>query len=187
MRTSSLGKCRPRSRPRRPGRWLPRRVAYYWVELRNSRWLLLQWQPFIGIRPLALRVGPLLTLRPIVEFVWRKSDVKKKAQVTAPKDGPEHLAAVETNVWSAFAPLVAHCAVTRYDDGDPRKPGWLTIKTQGSSWIVQVKDPDSASSFQAVAVSLDDALSLASVLLEADSTPWEHDPWLAAAARGKKK
>lgn len=113
--------------------------------------------------------------------------MKKKAAVTTPKDGPEHLAAVESNVWGAFGPLIAHCAVTRYDDGDPRKPGWLTIKTQGSSWVVQVKDPDSASSFQAVAVSLDDALSLASVLLEADSTPWEHDPWLAAAARGKKK
>lgn len=74
--------------------------------------------------------------------------------------------------------LVKHCCVTKYDDGEPRKAGWFTVKTMGAAWVVQVKDPDAALSFSATSQTLDDALQLADLLLGSDEAPWEPDPWL---------
>lgn len=102
-------------------------------------------------------------------------------------DGVKHLAAVESNVFSKLQALVAHCCVTKYDDGDPRKPGWFTIKTMGSAWVVQVKDPDACLQLQATAQSLDDALALADLLVGSEEAPWEPDSFLRAAAAKSRK
>lgn len=114
--------------------------------------------------------------------------MKKKAvgSTTAASDGVKHLAAMETNVFSKLQGLVAHCAVTRYDDGDPRKPGWFTVKTMGSAWVIQVKDPDTCLQLSAVGQSLDDALALIDILLTSEEAPWEPDPF-ARSQQAKKK
>lgn len=92
-----------------------------------------------------------------------------------------HLAAVESNTFTKMANLIQHCCVTRYDDGDPRKPGWFTVKTMGSAWVVQVKDPDAGLQLSATAQFLDDALCLADLLLGSEEAPWEPDPFLRNA------
>lgn len=116
--------------------------------------------------------------------------MKKKTATSqaASSDGVKHLAAMESNVFHKLPALVAHCAVTRYDDGDPRKPGWFTIKTMGSAWVCQVKDPDGCLQLSAVGQSLDDALVLADLLLSSEEAPWEPDPFLKrGATNGKSK
>lgn len=117
--------------------------------------------------------------------------MKKKVlgSAAAKAGGPSHIAAVESDIMGRCAALLAHCAVTRYDDGDPRRPGWFTVKTQGSAWIVQVKDPDAAVSLTAHGQTLDDALCLADLLLGSEEAPWEPDAFLrrsAPSARPKK-
>lgn len=112
--------------------------------------------------------------------------MKKKTSKTA-TEGGNHLAAVETQIFHDLMALVEHCTTRKYDDGDPRETGWLTIKTQGAAWCVQVKDPDSACSFTAVADTLDKALETAQLLLSCDEAPWETDQWLAAAKAKKNK
>jgi len=109
--------------------------------------------------------------------------VKKK---TAPKSDTmaRHIAAVETNLFGQLLSLVEHCCVTKYEDGDPREPGWFTVKTQGAAWTVQVKDPDSGNSFATCAETLDKALETAALLLACDEAPWAPDAFLR---RGKKK
>lgn len=94
---------------------------------------------------------------------------------------------MESEVFSRLSNLVSHCAVTRYDDGTPRKTGWFTIKVMGAAWIVQVKDPDGCCSMSLTAQTLDDALALADVMLGADDAPWEPDPFLRSAESRKKK
>lgn len=108
--------------------------------------------------------------------------MKKKSvgQPPASGDRPVHLAAMESDILSKCHELVKHMAITRYDDGDPRRPGWITLKTMGSAWVVQVKDPDAALSLSATAQSIDDALQLADLLLGSDEAPWEPDPFLKA-------
>jgi hypothetical protein len=111
----------------------------------------------------------------------------KKRQPLTGKDGAKHLAAMESNLFGQMMPLVEHMALRQYDDGEARETGWLTIKTQGAAWCVQVKDPDGACSFTAVAESLDKALETACLLLACDEAPWEPDAFLAASKARKKK
>lgn len=99
----------------------------------------------------------------------------------------KHLAAMESNLFAALPSLVAHCGVTRYDDGEPRQPGWVSIQTRGAAWIVTVKDPDAAAKLNATANSLDDALCLAELLLSSEEAPWEPDPFLMSQSKKKKK
>lgn len=112
--------------------------------------------------------------------------VKKKAPPSN-SGGQKHLAAIESNILSQCLALVKHCAVTQYDDGEPRKPGWITIKTFGSAWQVEAKDPDSCLSLRVVENSLDEALQLLALLLESDEAPWELDTWLQQQALKMKK
>lgn len=113
--------------------------------------------------------------------------MKKKSTKTGEQNA-KHLAALESTVFADLLPLVEHMAVTQYDDGDPRVTGWITIKVQGAAWIVQVKDPDAAVGFTAIADTLDKALSTAALMLACDEAPWEPDPWLANKKQaGKKK
>lgn len=113
--------------------------------------------------------------------------MKKKIPGAAGKDSPHrHLAPVETNVLDKFPEIVAHCAVTKYDDGDARKPGWITLKTMGSTWMMEAKDPDSCCKITATAGTLDDVLTLLDLLLGSEEAPWEPDAWLRQQAVKKK-
>lgn len=148
-----------------------RRVSVRWV----PRWGLMAYacSPRGGGEGIELRQPP----------TWER-DMKRRTPVEQKAgDGPKHLAAMETNVMDRFPSLVAHTAVTRYDDGEPRRPGWWTVETQGSSWRIRVKDPDSAQSLTVVGASLDDALTLAELLLSSEEAPWEHDSFLAKAKK----
>lgn len=114
--------------------------------------------------------------------------MKKRIAKGALDGDVKHLAPVESNIFTNLMPLVEHCAIRRYDDGEQREPGWFTVKTQGSAWVVQVKDPDGAVSFSAVGQTLDNALETAALLLACDEAPWEPDRFLAGQkATGKKK
>jgi len=109
----------------------------------------------------------------------RKREVSKSDVV--------HLASMDTNLLHAHMPLVEHLALRKYEDGTDREPGWITLKVTGAAWVVQVKDPDSATSFSAVADTIDKALDTAALLLACDEAPWEPDQWLARAKAEKKK
>ena len=110
---------------------------------------------------------------------------RKEVKAVVTGGGPRHLAPVETNVLEAFPNVVAHCSVTRYDDGSPRRPGWVMLKTSGPSWVVFVKDPDGACIMNLTAQTLDDALTLADLMLGSDDAPWEPDGH--AEPQGKRK
>lgn len=98
-----------------------------------------------------------------------------------------NLAAVETKVLLRFRGLVEHLAIVRYADGTLRQPGRMTISVQGSSWQVEVKDPDTCSFIRVVQASLDEALQLANQLVMAEETAWEVDQWAMERAAKKKK
>jgi len=171
---------------KRPCRFLPKGRARFYILFENRVFRL----------DSLTRAGICVTAwgywsdRPIPFGPWRREwstpPMKKKSLKSGEQDA-KHLAALESTVFSDLLPLIEHCAVTKYDDGDQRLPGWLTIKVQGAAWIVQVKDPDAAVSFQTVADTLDKALSTAALMLACDEAPWEPDPWLASKKKTGKK
>lgn len=118
---------------------------------------------------------------------WERPKIVKKKSAAAAATGAKHLAPLESTYMGQLLPLIEHCGVRQYDDGDPREPGWFTVATQGAAWVITVKDPDSCCSFRAIGETLDKALELAALLLSADEAPWEPDTFLAASAARKKK
>lgn len=114
--------------------------------------------------------------------------MKKKSVAAAkgPNNGPVHLAAVETEVLGEFPHIIAHCSVVRYDDGEPRQPGWLVTRTLGASWQIVAKDPDAGAQLSSVGPTHDDALAGLELLLGSDDAPWEVDKWLSQGKAKKK-
>lgn len=170
----------------RPSRWLPRGKGSF--SLGFGRWKYdLTYSHGRGIW-VTSRGGwaPEDRLRDSRTLTWEKPNMRKR-QATPATGTQKHLAAVETSYFKDIMPLVEHCCFRQYDDGDAREPGWITIKTMGAAWCIQVKDPDSATSFTAIADSIDKALETAALLLAADEAPWETDAFLAAAKARKKK
>lgn len=121
---------------------------------------------------------------PILE--WKVPSMKKR-QARTVEGQVKHLAPMESDMFHDHMALVEHCACLQYDDGTPRQAGWYTVKTQGSAWVLQVKDPDGECSFSAIGETKDKAFFNANLLLSCDEAPWEPDPFLAASNARKKK
>jgi hypothetical protein len=121
----------------------------------------------------------------------RSVGMRKRSVHSNTKEGgvPCHEAPMETKVFSDLSNCVAHLAVTRYEDGSPRRPGRLLIATRGSSYEVIAKEPDGQLELTVVASTLDDALALMDLFLGAEEAPWRPDPWAASRPqpRGKKR
>jgi len=167
-------------------RGIPREARLFTVSRGAVIWHVV-WLPYYGCTIWRATRGVRVTYKaPNAEWYGDLKKMKKKKSVAATTDA-KHLAAMESDLFARLQPLIAHCAVTKYDDGDTRVPGWWTIKTMGSAWMVEVKDPDTAMRLVVVQQTADDALTLASVLLESEEAPWEPDPWLAAAKAKKTK
>lgn len=174
-------------RGRRPRRWAPQVPSYHSIGW-AGRVLNLWYEPGAGFKPLDLfhvtdgRVTE-------VEYWPALEDEMKKVKIGAGATGgsAQHLAPVESNVLGALPNLIAHCCVVRYEDGDPRRPGWITIKTLGAAWVVSCKDPDACAGLTATADTLDNALAMADLLLGSEEAPWEADPFLKKLETGKKK
>lgn len=181
-RGKSLGKWR------RPRRWLSRDAKVYSVVVNRTLYLLVAKRWWGVSIYLAVRDDRIVWSYVREGAFHGAFQMKRRDRASATSDA-QHLAAAESALFSKLHPLVSHCCCTKYDDQTPRKPGWWTVKTMGSAWVVEVKDPDTCSRLVVVQQTLDDALALASVLLESDEAPWEPDPWLKAneAKQNKKK
>lgn len=170
---------------RRPCRWVRGRPTLYVIA--RLDWEVKVWyRPWVGLSAVALtRPGSreAAWLDDVMEFGRMKRRIV--GAVPGAKDGPVHLAAIETNLLSTLHSIVKHLAVTKYEDGEPRTPGTMIVSTLGSNWKIVLKDPDTCSQLQVIQTNLDDALTLAGLLLDSDTTPWETDPW--AKQRAKKK
>lgn len=114
----------------------------------------------------------------------------KKREAKKPTEGhtgPIHSAAMESQLLDKLVALRAHCCVNRYDDGEPRRTGWVTIKTLGTSWVITLKEPDTALSLSVTGATLDDALVAADVLLQSTDAPWEPDVFLKSTQGSSRK
>jgi hypothetical protein len=166
---------------------LPRAAASFTFDWPAGRKTLLRFVPWKGIYPAAMAGRrELLSLAGIV-FPVPDWSMKRKGSVDVAGKVTKHLAPVESDFFARLLGLVEHCAITQYDDGERRQPGWIMLKTLGSAWQIEAKDPDSGNKLPVTAATLDDALILMDALLRAEDAPWEPDAFLMARKAGKKK
>jgi len=118
---------------------------------------------------------------------WQEMRTMRRKNQKPTESAQSHLAPMESVLLTKHHSIVAHCAVTKYDDGTPRVPGWITIRTFGTVWQVEAKDPDSLQLIRVQQPSLDDALTMMALLLDSDDAPWETDNWAVQQASRKKK
>lgn len=170
--------------PRR-GRSASRAAGARMIGWRNL-WFELTTRPFVGIAVTATwneQRGSRFQRPP--DQVWEFPNVKKKSTSSAGSTD-RHLAALESSLFAQHLPLLEHCAVIRYDDGDPRLSGWLRLGVLGGAWTLDVKDPDTEMSFRLVDASVDKLWDAAALLLACDEAPFSADPYLKGR-NGKKK
>jgi len=167
-------------------RFLPNGKGVFYLQFLDREFeLQFRWRQGICVTAVWRR-GERLSRPAMPRVLWEfPSMAIRKREVQ--KTDVQHLAAMETTLMSQHMALVEHCALRKYEDGADREPGWFTVKVTGAAWIVQVKDPDSCTSFSAVADTLDKAFDTANLLLACDEAPWEHDVWLAKSKMEKKK
>lgn len=147
--------------------------------------LLLHYVPWKGIALVRVtRLKKTAVGEPGILFQTEFPSVKKRAVNPVSGDGGKHLAAMESDIFNQLLALIEHCALRQYDDGSPREPGYVTLRTTGAAWMLSVKDPDTATSFTSVAATVDKCLETANLLLACDEAPWEPDLWLL---KSKKK
>jgi len=158
-------------------RYLPKGRSEFHLHLRQTVFRLTA-RGRVGICVTAAwRQGERLLGEQAAMELWRWPSMAIKKREVAKSD-VQHLAAVETTRFADLMPLIEHCALRKYEDGSDREPGWLVLKVTGAAWVVQVKDPDSCTSFAAVADTVDKAVETAALLLACDEAPWERDVWL---------
>lgn len=172
---------------KRPRRWVGRQKAIYQF-IRVDRTFEFWYLPHRGFYPLGT-VTVVEGRREVWKYTPWRLTMKRRVAASGGegKEPISHLAAMESTTLEGHFNLIEHCASLRYDDGKPRTPGWITIKTMGNQWVVQVKDPDGCCGLQCLAPLLDDALAAADLLLSTHDAPWEHDEFLQRKADDKKK
>ena len=178
--------CRQGAVPRRPGCWLPKRPAWFYLWWGRSRLLvahLPRWGMGVLERVVRSRAGS-VSLKPD----WRRvgwMSLKKRNVSSAEASAP--LPDSKSPWGSVWSSLAVHVAVNRYEDGGQRTPGYFTIRTEGTDWVVRLVEPDQCASLTCRAPTLEECLLLACLLCESDSAPWQNDPWLEARKPKPKK
>ena len=166
--------------------WLPRAARLYTLLVGPLR-IDLRYRPRSGYRPVATWAVPVPGSATLdrQEIAWEPE--MRRVSVTATAGAALPGAPSVSVLLSKLKTLVLHCCSTSYDDGSPRQPGWITIKTRGATWQVICKDPDGAASLEVEGKSLDDTLSLANELLGSENAAWAPDPYLQSRKPKKRK
>jgi len=171
---------------KRVGQWLPKGPAHLRI-VGVDRVYDLWYRPHRGYycyRCIVRRVGQPDEIRTFdTDWVTMK---KVKIATGGPAGGSVHIAPLETTLLAAQHAIVKHMAICRYDDGEARKTGWITIRTQNAQWQVTAKDPDAGAQLVVVGQTLDDALALLDALLSANDAPWEPDPYAKQGRSGRR-
>ncbi len=115
----------------------------------------------------------------------------KKRYVASSLDsskGPVHSAAMESKLFGELLNIVKHQVITRWDDGEPRIPGTIIWRVEGTLHKLIAKEPSLRLQLPVVANTVDDAWALLDLLLGSEETPWEHDPnaWVPGEKKGKR-
>jgi len=88
---------------------------------------------------------------------------------------------------SSLKSLIAHLALTKYDDGSPRTPGKVKIEVKGALWQISLEDLDTASVLRVSAPTFHEMMQQANLLLESTDTLWEPAHWLQKPEPKKRR
>jgi hypothetical protein len=112
---------------------------------------------------------------------WERPAMRKVR--LADRASVRHLAAMETAMFSHHLAVLEHLALLQYEDGSPRKPGFLMMFTEGAQWKLVLKDNDADAQLPMIGRTADEAWGLLNEFLGCEEAPWE--PNARRKAKGK--
>lgn len=193
-----MGKCHPDGttelwstnvrRYRRIGTFLPARERWYYLMAGRHRHVL-HWKPWYGLWEVARYLRGEAGESQVRKSPRMEVYEKMKRRVAKTDGLPAPGVAATSVMWGKLPLIREHLTTTAYEDGGPRSPGYMWIKTTLSTWVVTLFEPDSAARLDVRGPTLDETLQLAEKLLGAENAPWEIDTYLQErqAKKGKKK
>jgi len=105
----------------------------------------------------------------------------------APGDAPRPRLPATSKVWAKYPLLSEFMTSTSYDDGQPRQPGYATMRNRTHCLEYTLYDLDSAQRISVIAPDLDSVHAAAEAILGADAAPWVPDDYLQSLLNKKKK
>jgi len=172
----------------RPRKWLPKREAWYYLDVEGVRYSLF-WKPCFGIQCTARTIRGLGGFERKYKYPFERDWQMKKLKIAA-STGVAPVGVSSTSViWGKLPRLREHLTCLAYDDGTIRTAGYIWVKTTATQWVITVFEPDACARMDVRGTTLDDTLTLVEKLLGAEDAPWEVDTYLQekAAKRVKKK
>lgn len=168
----------------KPRRWLGRRRAW-WYHIVGRRRYTMTFLPRCGVGVTACSTWD-------VEQAWfttyweRVGWLVKRPKLTSTSSGHAPLPGPGSHFGSRWTPLCVFAAAGQYDDGSVRQPGYWTMRASPLGWVVTMVDPSAEARLQVIGATVDEALDLACLMLEADDAPWMPDLWGKQRTRRKK-
>lgn len=103
-------------------------------------------------------------------------------------DGTPLCKEAKKGVWAKSMPHLAEfLTATRYEDGEPRQLGRITMGVWGQMWQITLRDPDSREMIRLEVETPDQLLVAAEAVLAADEQPWVWDPHSKPVPTKKRK
>lgn len=171
---------------RRPGQWLPRREASWYIaygpfllSVRYRRW------GGLFLSRLVRLVGKDAASETVFPNLW---SVKMK-QLSIGGEPGKALPPLPSDsvVLKKFPRLMEFLTHTTYDNGAPRAPGRLWLDSDLIAFTLTLFEPSAFARVRIRAASLDDLLTLAEKHLGSDNPAWEDDQYARERAAEKKK
>lgn len=163
---------------KRIGQWLPRRGEKLLKIVMRSQWHLVQWLPREGYWTVSAGLVSDPNETPYYFAPRYQGDAVKRRQAARPGDTVVPALPSASVQWPKLPAIRQFISETKYDDGTPRTPGYLTVRNRVTVFEVTLYDPDSASRIATRGKTLDEALGLAEQLLGVEEAPWEPDAYL---------
>lgn len=175
---------------KRVGQWLPRRGEKMLKIVGVKHWLRVQWLPREGYWVVSSGEVGMPDDKPFYFNPRYEGDAMKRRQAARPGDTVLPALSSASTHWPKLPAIREFISATKYDDGTPRTPGYVTVRNRLTTYEVTIYDPDGAARLSTRAPTLDAALSLMEQLLGVEEAPWEHDRYLAdqqAKSKPRKK
>lgn len=164
----------------RPCRWMPMGRCRFSL-LTASRRFVMDALPFRGVFVTEVRSKTWGLFPATDDLQERRVRPSMKKVKLSERSTVKHLAPLESEYLRDSMAVVEALAMLQYEDGSARQTGYLGVWTQGSTWVVRLTDKDADAQLTAEGRTLDEALDTLTLLLGAESAPWE------PCSRRKKK
>jgi len=111
----------------------------------------------------------------------------KKRDVSGGAGVPVTPLVVECMLLKKYMAVAEFLALTSYDDGSERVPGYAWLSNRGHAYELTLFDPDGCAKLPCLGRTWDECFALAEAHIKGDNAPWQRDKFLEERKVGKKK